>query len=551
MCPVHVYVNGSWVQAILDQASNPEAPLVAIQRQVALAPSSEQFFVREPQLAMLVSYVRRLGLRRVVRKVRSRRSEALRNDTWLSVGVGHLHGDPSGRPVAFVLPTGPIALERAVVHRNLLFELPVGELEMPPIGHFVPHGPAAPAASMGSDAAQELLALAGWRPEAGPAPVVSATTWVAIIELARRPGHDFAETPPRPPESEPRDRFVARTDDRGHAGRRPSYHCFGFGQYAKTQVIPNLGTRLALACVHEIDPCQIGPVVGQARHSWDTSPRPREGDPIENAVVASFHHTHAPIAVELLDRGVTHVVIEKPIATSTSQLDELLAALDRNPSAKVHGAFQRRYSPFNDYLRQDLVGPAISMAATVYEVPLPRLHWYRWAVSGNSIVSNGCHWIDHFLFINDFSRVSGTHVEKLATQVLVSLELDNGASAAISLRHAGAPRGGVRDHCVFWSDDASVVIDDGFRYTAERGYRQVRRARIHPFQAHESMYREFARRIEADQPGDDPRTIEESTRTVLHLAGLLDETSERRLWRPIKGVAARADRSRSMRTPPG
>lgn len=521
---MHAYVNGSWREGYLDQAPSSDRPLVVIRRQVALVPAAGQYFVREPQLAMLFAYVRRLGLRRVLRKVRSRRREAVRNDAWLSVGIGSLHGLPTSRPVAFVLTSSPVGVERAVVPRELLFELPAAAPELLATGHFMPAREADPAASLEPEVAQALFGLAGWRPEAGTCPVLSEATIQAIGELVRRPGAAFVELPPCPTPSEVCHRIERVTTAPARREGKPTYHCFGFGQYAKTQVVPNLGFSLGLACVHEIDPFQIGPVLGTTvAHDWDTLPSPRRSDLIENAVIATYHHTHATIAIELLDKGARHIIIEKPIATSTSQLSALLAAIERRPSAKVHSAFQRRYSPFNKYLVEDLNGVPISMAATVYEVPLPERHWYRWPVVGNAIVSNGCHWIDHFLFLNAFSRVTSEHVQKLSTQVVLGLELENGASASISLRHEGAPRRGVRDQCVFWKGDASAVIEDSRRYTAEQGFRQVRRARAHPYKGHELMYREFAHRIELDLAGDAAETIRMSTESVLELARLLDE----------------------------
>lgn len=524
---MHVLGNGSWVAGFLDQAATPERARVEVHRQVALAPVTDQFFVREPQLAMLVSYVRMLGIRRVVRKVRSRHDESLRNDAWLSVGIGRLAEGPGGGPVAFVVPSGPRGVERASLPRELLFPLPADALDGLAVAHFVPRPEAEAAPGLAEPARQELLALAGWNPEEGTSPQLSLSTWEAIMALvAAPPAHRYDPAPARPAPSAPLERSrpvgVAGPAVPGGPGGapRPELHVFGLGQYAKTQVIANLGERLHLACVHEINPFQIGPVTSNEGPTWDTSPVPRDGERIEHAAVAGYHHTHAPLAVDLLDRGAKHVVIEKPVATTVEQLDALTAALERNPGARVHSAFQRRYSPFNRHLTDDLGGGPISMSASVYEVPLPARHWYRWPIVGNAVVSNGCHWIDHFLHLNGYPEVTRLAADVLGTQTVLTLALANGASCSISLRHEGAPRRGVRDLCTFWNGDASAVIEDSRRYRAEKGFRQVRRASCHPYRALEDMYREFGRRIELDAPGDDIRTITMSTRTVLDLARL-------------------------------
>jgi predicted dehydrogenase len=244
---------------------------------------------------------------------------------------------------------------------------------------------------------------------------------------------------------------------------------------------------------------------------------------IRNAAVAGYHHTHAPLVVELLDRGVRHVVVEKPIATTTGQLQDLLDAMDRHPDARVHVAYQRRYLSFNPHLLRDLGGAPISMSATVFEVPLPARHWYRWPVVGNAVVSNGCHWIDHFLHLNAGSEVAHLHAQRLASQVVLTIELDNGASASISLRHEGSPRRGVRDRCTYWRGDATATIDDLRDYQAERGYRKLRARRAHPYRSLEDMYAEFARRIALDLPGDPVDVMRRSAATTLELARLVDE----------------------------
>jgi hypothetical protein len=85
------------------------------------------------------------------------------------------------------------------------------------------------------------------------------------------------------------------------------------------------------------------------------------------------------------------------------------------------------------------------------------------------------------------------------------------------------PGSGVRDLIQFWSDEATATIEDNSRYRSERGYRVLRSVSVPRARATEEMYREFARRIELDLPGDDPRAIRVSARAVVELARLVDE----------------------------
>lgn len=519
---MNVYSDGAWRPGYLDQTVLPGTVRVIVRCQVAVVPVKGKYFVRPPDPAMLISYLRSLGPTRVFRKVVSRRSESVRNDAWLSVGVGEIEGvEGDSGTVVFVLTSGTQGVERTVVPCGLAHPI-----ERPPTNgstaprHVVP-GPGQQAwVGLDTQVVDALEPLVGRSAEQGGEPTLPEVVWECLTALATAPSSAFVDLSPPPPSSPVVERIEARVDRRRD---RRSLHCFGYGQYAKTQVIPNLSKHVDLACVHEIDPVQLGPVAEGNGLAWDTSGHPRPDEQIENAVVAGYHHVHVPLAVELLDRGVGHVIIEKPIATSTAQVDDLCAAMDRHRESKVHIAFQRRYSPFNEPLLEDLGGGPISMAATVYEVPLPARHWYRWPVVGNAVVSNGCHWIDHFLHLNAYAEAVHVDATRLASQILLAVELRNGASATISLRHEGAPRRGVRDLCVFWNGDSTVVIEDQRRYVAEKGYRVVRRRRCHPYRPVEAMYEEFGRRIALDLPGDPTDHIRRSALLTLELARRLED----------------------------
>lgn len=507
---------GHWHGGYLDQAVVPGTVRVRVRVQAAVRPARDQFFVRPRDLRMVLAYTRAFGPTRVLRKIRSRRSESVRNDAWLSIGLGWAEEDGGDVAVAFVATSAPKGVERIVLPRVLIRPLHHANLHGAAPRHFI--GGVDAARDLGPGAARELGELAGWQPEEGTLPVVELATWERIETVLAGPPPSWVSAAPRPADSPVRERVEAGPV----APDRPSYHVFGYGQYAKVNAIANLDRRLHLAGIHEINPAQLGPVPAEPGPALDTSPSPRDGEQIENVVLAGYHHTHGPLAVELLDRGARHVVIEKPLTTTAAQLDDLLAAMDRNPDARVHAALQRRHSPFNRLVHKDLGPGPISMSATVYEVPLPSRHWYRWPIVGNSVVSNGCHWIDYFLHLNHFDDVVTHEALVLPDQVVLVLELASGASCVISLRHEGSPRLGVRDLITLWRGDATVTIEDNCRYRSEKGFGRSRSATCPRLQAHEDMYVEFARRIQEDDRGDSRRSIEVSTRAMARLAELVD-----------------------------
>ena len=80
----------------------------------------------------------------------------------------------------------------------------------------------------------------------------------------------------------------------------------------------------------------------------------------------------------------------------------------------------------------------------------------------------------------------------------------------------------LRDLIQFWTEEATATIEDNSRYRSERGYRVLRRSSVARARATAEMYREFARRIELDLPGDDHQAIHVSARAVVELAGMVD-----------------------------
>ncbi|MGH3217621.1 MAG: Gfo/Idh/MocA family protein [Streptosporangiaceae bacterium] len=303
---------------------------------------------------------------------------------------------------------------------------------------------------------------------------------------------------------------------------------FGYGNYVKTVVIPQLGRRIPVRCIHEIDPWQIGRRRNEL-WSWDTSPSLRPDEHPDVVVVASFHHTHVSIAVEAMERGARAVIIEKPIVTTSADLELLCAAVEKYKTP-VFAAFQRRYTLFNEHIFADLrirPGEPISCFGIAYEVPLPPQHWYRWPASGSRIISNGCHWIDHFLYLNDFSparKVAAVPLGKTST--LIHIILENEAVLSLSLTDEGSPRLGVREHCEFRANGVTATVTDATNYMSESARGVIRRDRVHRLSAYRRMYRSMCEAIAAEADGDSLQSLTQSSQSVLAAeAALTDEAN--------------------------
>jgi predicted dehydrogenase len=241
-------------------------------------------------------------------------------------------------------------------------------------------------------------------------------------------------------------------------------------------------------------------------------------------LIAGFHHTHAGLAVEALRRG-GFAVVEKPLITRRDQLDPLLAEVERSP--RLFACFHKRYSAFNAQAALDLAvrpGDPIHYHCVVFEEPLPDLHWYRWPNSGSRLVSNGCHWIDHFLFLNGYAKpIRSTVLRALGDIAIVTVELENGAVFSMTLGDQGSPRLGVREYIELRAGQRTSTIMDATRYRSEDRSRVLRRLRVGRQESYTRMYRSIGKTILAGGEGDSLASIEVCNRLLIDLEDQLQQ----------------------------
>jgi predicted dehydrogenase len=126
-------------------------------------------------------------------------------------------------------------------------------------------------------------------------------------------------------------------------------------------------------------------------------------DPGVSAVVITTRHdSHASMVCEALRAG-KHVFVEKPVALTESQVDEVAAtvAACATPPIVMVG-FNRRFAPQVRKIHELLggvVGPR-SFVMTVNAGAIPVDHWTQdRAVGGGRIIGEGCHFIDLLRFL--------------------------------------------------------------------------------------------------------------------------------------------------------
>jgi len=510
----------SWKTGFLDYALTPGDVRIAVRAVQVLQPIRETYVQYSRSLGVLINYAREIGVADTLRKAWSRlREDESRNLKYAICGIGNVVDSLSphfqvGQEVAFIAPCHPKCAERLCLPDRLLRPLrritarsKLEEIAL--YGTGSPH-------SFASDWSR----FVGWTADSGRV-LDTASVQEFLDEVDEYFAGNVGEPEIRLPVEGAPVMETAGSKVVGSGGKL-SATCVGYGQYAKITLLGNVPPQIAVKRVHEIDPTQLGPF---SRFSFqvDSLGRLRDDDRPDVCFITGFHHTHADIAVEVIERGGI-AVVEKPVATTMEQYGRLREVLSTHPG-KLFACFQRRYARYNEFMRKDLgVGrqEPISMFATVFEVQVPKLHWYHWPNSRSQIVSNGCHWIDHFLYLNDYAPPVALNAFKLNERTVNAyIQLENGASFTLTLSDLGSSRIGVRDYCEYRSEGRTVSIRDASFYQSESGSQVLRKTRFPKLAVYRHMYQEICRRILSGQGGDSLKSFSVSTETILALDNMI------------------------------
>jgi len=519
---VKVFQNSRWENTILDYYLSENSVRIKILAWRNLEKLEGFYFIPPKNLRYVHNYIREIGLKKVVLKIISRISETGRNDKFISCGYGKIIETQSvkfhaGDEVLFIAPCHSACVERIVLPENLASHVNQ-EIKIRSSRdhlHYIKQFPI--------NKNKWWQYYSGWNQFSGiTAPPINnniaSEIYKSITSLKNSIEKINIEEPSKIQE------HVSITD-KSLPPKIPSGCLFGYGNYAKSIILPNISKFINIKHIHEVDPTQIPVHFFKKKDiTLDTSPFIRWDKSYDVYFLAGYHHTHAPLAVEAL-KHQKHVVIEKPIATTWDQLNSLVSVM-KSSNGQVFSCFQRRYLIFNELAIKDLelqLGEPVNYHCIVFEVPLPSQHWYRWPNSRSRLLSNGSHWIDHFLYLNDFSKPKYFNVVEFSNDTLnVTIELMNDANFTMTLTDKGSSRIGLQDYCELRKGTITIKIIKGSRYIAESSAKIFRKKKINRLSVYKDMYTIISKNIYNQQPGDNSDQLYISTSTILELEDRLN-----------------------------
>ncbi|CAL2105883.1 Oxidoreductase family protein [Tenacibaculum sp. 190524A02b] len=449
------------------------------------------------RIRVLFNYAFVYGLSDLYHKIKSRNSEKIRNDKYLVFGIGI---DKNKKNYFFINPSSQYFQSVSVVPKSLCVELSgadyLGEektlIDIQDDGRF----------SDKLDFISNFSLYSGFSLEEEYIPPL-LNEGSKIMESILKEKENLYEKIYK--KETVKHENTELTEERKIIGK--SAVLFGYGNYAKTILIPNISKYLTIHRVHEIDPVQL---YNCSIIEKSTSPIMDFSYKFDVWLIAGFHHTHVNLAIECL-KSNSIPVIEKPLSTNREQFDQFKKGISIYNKIPFYICFQKRYMNFNSYVYEDFKitkGAPINYKAIVFEIPLDEGHWYNWPNSGSRIISNGCHWIDHFMYLNDYSKYishEAIRVDKETINCIISLE--NGASAIITITDSGSKRLGVREYIELTVDGARAVIIDSSFYKSENNNKVIRTKRENKLEALKTMYSSIAKDIKEEGKGDSLKSL--------------------------------------------
>ena len=477
----------------------------------------DAYHTRAKSFRLLMNYLPVVGLYGLFTKIWSRLREERRNEKYVSCGIGKIIESADGQIfsngelVVFMAPFHPALAERIVLPKELIYKINKSDALKIPSNEIL-YFPVVKnekqniwwkdikgwSVYSGIEISQELQnKLAD-----GVKGEIKNTDWAKAQKISTSGADAVAEIKGK----------VEKTNQNKKSGI-----LFGYGNYAKINIIPYTKKFVDIKSIHEIDPTQI--VFEKGIQKWDSSPFPAKDEKADVYFVASYNHTHVSITLHALNQGA-YVVVEKPVAMDYDELNDLEKAL-RKAGRKLFIGFHKRYGLFNELALKDLgvkYGEPISYHSIVYELIQPEFFWYNWSVTRSTFLSNGCHQVDHFLHLNNFSKPINSNIKLLQDgAVEVWIELENGATFTTTFSEKGSLRVGPRDIVELKVHGKNIRITDAIKYQSEDDFRIIRKKRIFKTNSYRDMYQTIVKKIANNEEGDSIESIIISTKIMLDL----------------------------------
>ena len=248
------------------------------------------------------------------------------------------------------------------------------------------------------------------------------------------------------------------------AGSAPGVGLIGAGRFARSVLLPAL--RRAGGCELRGVASARGLSARQAEKQFGFAYATCEAghiladDATDAVVVATPHHLHARMVCRALEAG-KHVFVEKPLCLTAAELDSVARAASAHPDQLVMVGFNRRFSPFTAWVREQVAGAGpLVMHYRVLAGPPPSDHWAADpAIGGGRLLGEACHFVDWMAAACGSlpSGVAARPIPDGGDGAVVVVDFEDGSVGTLTYS-AAAPPGRPKEHIHVLAGDRAVEI---------------------------------------------------------------------------------------------
>ena len=193
-------------------------------------------------------------------------------------------------------------------------------------------------------------------------------------------------------------------------------------------------------------------------------------DRIDLVVLATRHHEHAGQVIAALQAG-KHVFVEKPLAISWSQLDEIRCALDAIAELpRLMVGYNRRFSPALRRLKEEL-GATRTPLVVNYRLNagyIPLDHWVHDREGGGRNIGEACHMYDVFAFLAGaaVTSVTGTAIDPGSRPYArndnfsATMSYEDGSVCTLTYTALGPGGGLPKERIEVFANGEAWIVDD-------------------------------------------------------------------------------------------
>jgi predicted dehydrogenase/threonine dehydrogenase-like Zn-dependent dehydrogenase len=219
----------------------------------------------------------------------------------------------------------------------------------------------------------------------------------------------------------------------------------GAGSYASSMLLPHLVDDPHVRLVSVATTRSLSAVNARYKFGFEAAGTDAEaviGDPSLDAVfVVTRHRSHADLVCRALRAGKA-VFVEKPLALSEEQIEQVLATVEETGNDRVMVGFNRRFAPLFVHLREHVRrGDApVSARYLVNAGQLDPTSWYLQESEGSRFAGEGGHFVDTLTALVGHDPVEVVGQTGPTGDVQVSLRYPDGSLGSITYATGGHRR---------------------------------------------------------------------------------------------------------------